>query len=280
MFGKTALALAGLSLCVSTGAQAGWSDTIDLDDYTHGTILNGLDLGFVVIDGDNFHNSTDHVVTFDTTRTGTRDRDLEGANGNGGKWDKGNLKGKRNVLGNILILQEIDRGFGGYTDATQTVVAAPDDEGRRRGGRDDSRRSRAGAGEISMNFSRPIDSFGFTLIDVEETGEFNRETGFFALFSDGTNEKKIAFADLIDPSSAYYDASIKFGDNSANRIEAMTAAELGLDNIESVTINLGGSGGVGDLQVTGVPTPTAAIAGVAVMGLLLGRRNRRNRIEA
>ncbi|MFK7788147.1 MAG: hypothetical protein AB8C95_01470, partial [Phycisphaeraceae bacterium] len=217
-----------------------------------------------------------HVVVFNTALRQTRDRDLEGPNGSNGSWAKGNLKQSRDTLGNILILQEVDRNFAGYTDASETAVNRPDDEGRRSGG------TSPGAGEITFDFTKHVDSFGFTLIDVEETGEFNRETGFFAVFSDGTNSTKVSFADLIDSNSIYYDPTIKFGDNSANRIAALTAAELGLEKIQSATINLGGSGGVGEFTVTGVPSPTAAIAGVALMGVLLGRRGnrRQDRSEA
>ena len=92
------------------------------------------------------------------------------------------------------------------------------------------------------------------------------------MFSDGNKTTKVSFADLIDSKSIYYDPSIKFGDNSANRIAALTAAELGLERIQSATINFGGSAGVGELTVTGVPSPTAAIAGLGVMGLMLSRR--------
>jgi len=270
MIHKTALAFTGAALLASASANAGWSEQIDLNQYTHGTILNGLDLGSVTVDGDNFHNNIDHVVVFDTAQRRTRDSDLEGPNASDGRWATGNLKQSRDTLGNILILQEVDRHFAGYTDGSKTVVKRPDDEGRRSGG------THPGAGEITFNFDKPIDSFGFTLIDVEETGEFNNQTGFFAMFSDGNKTAKVSFADLIDANSIYYDPSIKFGDNSANRIAALTAAELGLERIQSATINFGGSGGVGELRVTGVPSPTAAIAGIALMGVLLGRRAKRD----
>lgn len=274
MIHKTALALTGAALFVSTSVDAGISNEIDLSAYGHGTILNGVDLGPLTADADNFHSRTDLLVAFDTTRTGTRDSDLQGPNGSGGSWSRGNLQGSSADVGTILIIQEINRRFAGYTDANKTAVKKPDDEGRRSGG------SQPGAGEINFNFHQGIDAFGFTLIDVEETGEFNKETGFFALFEGGGKTTKVSFADLIDSNSVYYDASIEFGDNSANRIEALTAHELGLDRIERATINLGGSGGVGELKVTGVPTPTAAIAGLALMGALLGRRDKRSRCEA
>ena len=271
MIHKTAIALTGAAL-FATSANAGVASQVDLSQFVNGEILNGFNVGPVTIDGDNFHNSEDYIVAFDTTLTGTRDPDLEGPNGNGGSWDVGNLRNSTTPIGNILIIQEVDRNFAGYTDQTNTVVSRPDDEGQRRGG------SETGAGEIVLTFDQGVDSFGFTLIDVEETGEFNRETGFFAVFSDGSATTKGSFEDLIENGNAFFQDDIVFGDNSANRIDAFTAAELGLASIESVTINLGGSGGVGEItytDVTGVPSPTAALAGVGLMGVLLSRRGNR-----
>lgn len=270
MIHKTTLTITGAALLAASQANAGWSHEIDLNAYTHGTIVNGTDLGGITVTGDNFHNSADHVVVFDTTRTGTRDSDLQGPRDSGGSWARGNLVGS-DPLGNILILQEVDRNFAGYTDSSNTVVSRPDDEGRRSGG------TSPGAGELYFSFDRAIDSFGFTLIDVEETGEFNNETGFFAVFYGGGTSTKVSFADLVDPNSIFYDPTIVFGNNSANRVAALQAQDLGMDRIERVTINLGGSAGVGEVTVTGVPSPTAGVAGLGLMGLILGRRSNRRR---
>ncbi|MEM9345098.1 MAG: hypothetical protein AAGB26_00645 [Planctomycetota bacterium] len=270
MIRATAITLTS-ALAVATSASAGWTHEIDLDQYEHGTVLNGVDLGPFTGSADNFHSTTDLLVAFDTTQTGTRDRDLEGPNSGGGSWKDGNLAGTNADVGTILIIQEINSSFAGYTDSSQTMVSRPDDEGRRSGG------SQPGAGEITLEFHNGVNAFGFTLIDVEKTGEFNNETGFFALFSDGNQTTKVSFADLIDEDSVYYDPSIEFGDNSANRIEALTAAELGLEQIERVTINLGGSGGVGEFTVTGVPSPNAMLGGLGLMAMLVARRNSRKR---
>lgn len=286
MIRNTALLLTGSAVLASTSALAGASTPVQLNDLAHGTIVNGseggaapLDFGTFTVDGDNFHNESidDFIVVFDTTQTGTRDPDLQGPNGSGsGAWSVGNLANSVESLGNILIIQEFDRNFAGFQTPSGEVVNSPDDERRRTGG------SQVGAGEISFNFTQQVTSFGFTLVDIEETGEFNDETGFFAVFSDGNDSTKVAFADFIDSNSIFYDPSVQFGNNSANRIAALTAADLGLDSIQSATLNFGGSGGVGDLVVTGVPSPTAAIAGVALMGVLIGRRGnrRQDRVSA
>lgn len=266
---KTATAIATMTAAAMAGtASAGWQE-IDLDAYGHGRVLSDVDLGPATVGGDNFHNADDLVVAFDTRERRTRDGDLEGPSGIHGGWKTGNLKASNDIVGTILILQEVDRSFAGYTDSSRTVVRRPDDEGRRRGG------SRVGAGEITLDFDDPLTAFGFTLVDIEETGEFNAQTGFFATFTGSGSAVKVAFADFIDPGSAFYDPSVVFGDNSANRIDPITADQLGLKSIDRVTLNFGGSAGVGELKFTGVPTPGAAGAGLAMMGVLAARRRRR-----
>lgn len=267
---KTATAITAIAAtALTTGVSAGWTN-IDLNSYEHGRVLSGMDLGSATVDADNFHNRADLLVAFDTQARQTRDWDLEGPNSFGGGWATGNLQATNDIVGTILIIQEVDRNFAGYTDGSKTVVRRPDDEGRRRGG------MHPGAGEITFDFDQSVGGFGFTLIDVEETGEFNNETGFFATFFGNSETVKVSFADFIDPGSAYYDPSIAFGNNSANRIQPITAEQLGLSSIDHVTLNLGGSAGVGELKYTGIPTPGAAGAGLAMMGVLAARRRRRD----
>lgn len=257
-----------------TGLASAGYGTLDLDRYAHGQVLSGQDLGDVVVDAKNFHSKQNILAIFDTGQRRTRDRDLEGPNGSNGGWAIGNLAASNTDIGNILIIQEVDKNFAGYTDASKTILTRPDDEGRRSGG------SQPGAGKILFSFDHGISAFGFTLVDVEQTGEFNKKTGFFATFESASGQKKkVSFADFIDPSSDFYDPSIKFGDNSANRIADISATDLGLSSIDKVTVNLGGSGGVGSVRYTAVPTPGAAGAGLVLMGLLGMRRRRRDKAQ-
>ena len=64
-----------------------------------------------------------------------------------------------------------------------------------------------------------------------------------------------------------------FADNSANRIQPITARELGLDQMERVEINFGGSGGVDNINFQFIPEP-AGLALLAAPALLLGRRRK------
>lgn len=326
---RRAMILAGLSTIVTAASvQAGWH-AIDLDNYTHGQVLTGSAVGSATLFAENFHHPKNQLVAFDTRQRGTRDGDLEGPDGESGQWSKGNLA-RDTVLGTALVVQDTGQNFAGYANASQDIVAQPDDEERYYDGR------RPGAGEITFRFKQPVEAFLFTLIDVEPTDTFQNRTGSFVVFSYRDKQVKIAFAELTDPDSPYYDPNIAFGDHSANHFPVIAAVQMGLPGIDKVVINLGGSGAVGGLSyfesqddhigfaeafeddigsfglgiaafgVSGdepgnppggtgggpgpspkpggggggnppisVPTPSAAIAGLALMGILLGRRGNR-----
>jgi len=233
--------IAGLcAVLLAAGAPADWQP-IDLGYYTHGRVLDGQALGPATAKAVNFHHQESRLVVFDTRERDTRDPDLEGPDGEFGQWSRGNVDANQ-VVGTVLILQETGQPFAGYINTDPMVVAEPDDLERTRDGK------RPGAGEITFQFDRMVSAFRFTLFDVEQTQAFMDRTGSFVVFSGGDQNVKIAFADLIDPDSAYYDPSIAFGDHSANRFPPITAEQIGLLGIERVVINLGGSGAVGELS--------------------------------
>ena len=135
------------------------------------------------------------------------------------------------------------------------------------------------AGTLTFDFDQTLDSFGFTIIDVEGPEEFQTNTGFFLDFlADGVEVGRIDFADLVTPGSDFYDSTIMFGNRSANRIQPITAASLGVDGFDRDDISLGGSAIVTQVTVNdapvAIPTPAAASAGLAMLGLLAGRRRR------
>jgi len=258
-----------LALALAGPAVAADVEVLDLSGFSHGDIASVQSINGVTIAADNFHNNLDLAVVFDTTARNTADRDLEGVNASGqGSWDGGNLAGSAVNVGNVIIIQEQNRNTEIINNGTAVNIA--DDEGRRP------------AGELVFGFAEAITSFGFDLIDVEGTAEFTQGSGFFATFTDLTTTVSVAFRDLINPSSAFYDRTVEFGDNSANRIQPITAEQLGLESFSEVTINLGGSGAVGNINYTpdagpptAVPTPSAAIAGMGLMGLMGARRRRK-----
>lgn len=251
---------AALGCLAATGvASAG---TINFNDLAHGEIVNNQYQSShgVTITAENFHRSFDLGVAFDTNLSETRDPDLESP------WSGGNLPTGHDA-GKVLILQE-----NNHNPDEDNVMNRPDDEGRRP------------AGRFVVDFDNPINSFGFTLADIEGPQEYYG--GYF--LSIYNNEEQIAqidFADFVlrdafDPvrQAAYdmYDETNRpvFGDNSINRILPLDADMLG-GEFDRVVLGLGGSGGIDDLTfTTAVPTPSTFTIG-AVLLTLAGLRRRR-----
>ncbi|MEO0475691.1 MAG: hypothetical protein AAF085_06960 [Planctomycetota bacterium] len=238
---RHATILTGISTIITaTSVSAGWQ-SIQLDGYTHGQVLDGTAVGPATLYAENFHQPTDKLVAFDTTERDTRDHDLEGPDGETGQWARGNVD-PTTILGTALIVQDTGANFAGYADESKAYVVQPDDEEQQYHGQ------RPGAGEITFEFDQPIEACLFTLIDIEPTQTFQDRAGSYVVFHHGYQEVRIDFADLIDPESLYYDPTIQFGDQSANRFPVIPADQMGLPGIDKVVINLGGSGAVSGLS--------------------------------
>ncbi|MFG0330394.1 MAG: hypothetical protein ACF8PN_10905 [Phycisphaerales bacterium] len=219
---------------------------VDFSGLEHGRIVSDqfADQG-VFISAINPNRSHDLAIIFDSLETGTSDPDLEGP-----PWARGNLA-PRTTLENMLIIAENDRDRN-----RDNIIDDPDDEGRRPGG------------QLIFDFAFEITSFGFDLVDVEGVRE---EDGGVAFYRGGVLQQEVFWSDLIDAGSEYYDPTIEFGDNSANRI-APFIYEPEDGGWDRVVINMGGSGAVDTLNF--VPTP-GTLAMLAGGGLLLGGRRRR-----
>jgi hypothetical protein len=251
---------AALGCLAATGVAS--AVTIDFDDLAHGEIVNNqYQAGHgVTITAENFHRSFDLAVAFDTNLSQTRDPDLESP------WSGGNLPATHDA-GKVLILQE-----NNYNPNQDNIVDRPDDEGRRP------------AGRFVFDFDKAINSFGFTLVDIEGPAEYYG--GYFlSIYNNEEQVAQIDFADFVvrdafDPvrQAAYdmYNASNRpvFGDHSINTILPLDADLLG-GEFDRVVMGLGGSGGIDDLTfTTAVPTPSTFTIG-AVLLTLAGLRRRR-----
>jgi hypothetical protein len=237
------VALLGFSLTAQSTVSA---DLITFDTLAHGQVVDseffasdGLTISAINVGG-----GPDLAVAFDSLSTGNSDDDLEGP-----PWASGNLA-PRTTLGMMLIVQEHGFNDGGF------ISTEPDDEGSNP------------AGSIFFDFATPLDSIGFDLIDVEGDGEFGdfdgTEAGFFAtFFSGGSALTTVSFGDL--PTR---DASVVYGNNSANRITPFTIAELGITPFDRVEINFGGSAAIDNLNFTKVPAPGAALLGTLGLGFV------------
>ncbi len=250
----------GLAAMAAPNARAG---IVDFEDLAHGMIVNtqyGSTLG-LTISADNVGGGPDLAVVFDSTiRGSTPDPDLVGPPAPE-DWDRGNLA-PDTVLGLMLIIAENDRDRD-----DDGVLDNPDDEGSRP------------AGSIYFDFDQPVHSFGFDLVDVEGPAEYGRDSGYFAVFYDpqGAQLARVGFSQFVTPGDPFYDPTIEFGNNSANRIQPIGASQFGLASFGRVQINLGGSGAVDNLTFS-TPAPTGLVGLLAVLlvgGLFRVWRGRR-----
>jgi hypothetical protein len=236
-----------LSLSLSIFAFNAQAAIITFENLQHGTIVNNQyqeDFG-LTISAHNLQRQHNIAGIFDSTLTPTRDSDLEDP------WSTGNIP-TNTTLGKLLIIQEnmIDSNEDGLLDY-------PDDEGRRP------------AGSLFFDFEDMITSFGFDLVDVE-TPEIGNDRGYVATFhNNGVEVATVGFGDFIDPLSSFYDPTINYGDNSANKIAPITALQLGVDGFDFVEVNFGGSAAIDNIQFTPHEPPNVEISEPSLLWLLL-----------
>ena len=256
------LVVAGLGLvAVAAPARAGFpggggeprTTLINFDGYAPGTIIDSeYAYEGVRISVQRTSPGPAVATLYDTGRKGEPDPDLQTP------YDMGNLA-PIGSGGNVLIIPEnsTDRDGDGRIDQ-------PNDEGDRP------------AGQFTFDFLNPISTFGFDLIDVDGPREYNNNAGYFASFYlNGNLEARVGFGSFIDPKSPFYDPTVKYGDNSANRIRPISAREVGMPQFDRVVLNFGGSGATDNIFFSVVPEPTVlGLLGVAMPALLMRRRRR------
>ena len=256
--GKSLLVVGGIGGLLAAspargGTPGGGTSLIGFNDLQPGTVVNSQysSAGGVVISVQRTSSGPAVATLYNTGRTGEPDPDLQTP------FAMGNL-GTAGPGGNVLIIPEnnTDRNGDGLIDS-------PNDEGTRP------------AGQFTFDFLAPVQSFGFDLIDVEGPAEFNSNAGYFASFYlDGELEARVGFGSFVDPLSPFYDPTVRYGDNSANRIRPITARQVGMPQFDRVVLNFGGSGGTDNLLFTFVPEPSALALGVIPALSLLKRRRR------
>lgn len=219
--------------------------TITFSGLANGEIVDVdfAGLGLDSITTTNTGGGPDFGIIFDSTVPSFDDGDLEGP-----PWSVGNLA-PATVLGNILIIQENSTGCG------DDICDIPDDEASRP------------AGDFDLSFATtPITSFGWDMVDVENTFDENGSI----VFHDGLSTFTITWDDL-ELGGAFAVAGLVFGNNSANRIPEITAASVGLSQFDRIVINMGGSGGIDNLVIPEPGTGLLVLAG-GVLGLIARRR--------
>ena len=242
------------SAIIAPLASAGVT-TFDFESLVHGEIVTTQYAPLLTISAVNPNRGFDIAAAFDTSLMGTSDPDLQGP-----PWAGGNLaiSQTETQLGRALIIAEnnLDADFDGILDD-------PDDEGSRP------------AGQLIFDFSTNIHAFGFDVIDIEgNVMEFSR----LEFFNGDTLVGSVGFDEFTTVASTFYDASIVFGDNTANRISPITSsllAEAGFDGAEGgfnrVIIYAGGSSAYDNITI---PAPSGVLA-IAGGWLMLSPRRRR-----
>jgi len=215
---------------------------LDFDDLAPGEIVSSqfLKTQGVTISAINFGSGPGLAIIFDSLNPTGGDYDLAGP-----AWAGGNLASANTVLGKILIIAEndVDSNLDGLIDF-------PDDEGSRP------------AGSIFFDFENPMCSVGFDLIDVEGPSEFGQNSGFVATFFIGGSElARVGFDQFINKNSMFYDQTVQYGDNKANRISPITVDSLSaftgtsITAFDKVEFNLGGSSAIDNIDVSSCHTP-------------------------
>ena len=235
------LALVSITVLLIPIAAA---EPLSFTGLAHGEVLtNQLAASHgVTVSAINPNRSHSLAAIFNTLETGTADPDLEGPN-----WARGNLA-PDTVLGNVLIIAENNTD----NSPADGILDNPDDEGNRP------------AGDLIFDYANAISEFGFDVVDLEGCDEpwtidFYLNSNFVGTFT---------VLDVLDSSSPYYDATVEFGNNSANRIQPITAASLGGTAFDHVEVHVGGSGALDNI----VPEP--ASLGLLAAGFLTVLRRR------
>ena len=107
-----------------------------------------------------------------------------------------------------------------------------------------------------------MSSFGFDVVDIEGVVQ---ELSSLEFRSGGSLLATVNFSDFTDNSSMFYDASISFGNNSANRVQPITASQLGISGFDEVVINVGGSSAFDRIVVPAPASCLLALAGLAII---------------
>lgn len=235
--------------------------TMNFDSRSHGQIIDTEyqhSKSGATFTASNFRDGPDLAVIFNTTRTSTNDHDLED------QWDMGNIA-PDTVMKNIIILAENDTDANG-----DGLIDRPDDQG--------SEPTQGASGEIAIRFDTLLGSFQADVIDVEPNADVTDDIrlGYFAFKLAGSEVARVNFTEFVDPTSAFYDPTLVFGDNSANRLPAINVQQLQIRAFDEVVIGMGLCYGFDNLEfetVSLVPEPSSLLALVG-LPLLMVRRSK------
>ena len=248
-------AVGALSLLAPAGAGAA---VINFDSRQTGEIIAAQYANYeggLIVRADNFDPAGPDVATIFHASSGTiPDPDLRTP------YSRGNLPLSHDPK-KILIIPE------NATDANGNGrIDVPNDE--------------KSGGQLDFTFGRQLESLGFDLIDVEGVTSTDSRNFTVRFFQGAVEVGEVPFSEFVRSDSDFYQSSVRFGDDSINRIQPIAASEFGVEFFNRVIVQFGGSAAIDRLHFheadVVVPEPgTAALAVLGLTGVLAsGRRCR------
>ena len=170
-------------------------------------------------------------------------------------FDKGNIASKS--LSKLLVVAANDTDANG-----DGKIDRPDDA----------------AGSLIFDFTTPVMCFGFDLVNINGITPTSGSRGYNVQFFNGSSPVgTVGFDQFVTRGSPFFDSSIEFGVNSANRVQAILATKFGGTQYTRAVLNLGGPGAVDNVNWKDVvPEPTSLSLMVLAAPALLMRRRRVN----
>ncbi|MFO1258991.1 MAG: hypothetical protein U1E78_11355 [Gammaproteobacteria bacterium] len=145
-------------------------------------------------------------------------------------WTKGDIE--REFLNKVLtVAGDIeDRNGDGISDEISIQTSSPPG---------------TLTGVITFHFTNPIYAFGLDIANAD----YPSISGSSLNFYDENNLKKsLSLYNLIDPSSRFYDPTLSFGKNSANRISPIEAIEFNFNTFSKIELEVAGPYGIDNLN--------------------------------
>lgn len=198
---------------------------VDFDEFLHGELIDDETEIHenLKISVDNIKGGADLGQIVDTSIRTSEEGLLH-------PWTKGDIE--REVLNNVLTVagDVEDQNEDGISDSISIQTSSPPG---------------TLTGVITFHFENPIYAFGFDIVNAD----YPSISGSSLHFYDENNVKEtLSLYNFIDPSSRFYDPTLSFGKNSANRISPVEAIDFNFNTFSKVELEVAGPYGIDNLN--------------------------------